>query len=298
MRYIVGFIDKWISIFFIIIALFVLFLVDKCSNRKDDDVTTDKIEAYSGQIDNSNSNISGIRAAEGTTYQDNESGLIITIAKAWKGQVDCNYVSPNGEKGHDYFNIGEGFGFIGSNNKNYDAILLSTNEDKYAVFSIKEGNKFLEKVKEDINLNPTSSESYEFNTLPNEFIGYVLDDETFLDKKFDTKFKIIGTDIDYEDKSISGDFVFYEYSKYETNKLNEIREKLKLYENDSYKYRFGDYAYEVKIIKIFNIENLSLFENFEFSIDKKKFKVSNGRLAIIKIKKTKLDKSDYGEFEG
>lgn len=141
MKYLFGFIDKWLSIFFIVLVLCTLFIVSKCSDNKEE-IIAEEVAVVSGEIDNSNSNISGIRILKGTTYQDPESGIILTIGDVYESYIECSYVLPNGTNKSEFLDNGKGFGFLSNNQKSYDVILISTKEDNYAVFSITEGSKF------------------------------------------------------------------------------------------------------------------------------------------------------------
>jgi hypothetical protein len=216
MKYFFGFIDKWLSILFILLVLFILFLVNKCSESEE--IVIDEIPIVSGEIDNSNSNISGIRVLKGTTYQDPESGIILTIGDVYESYIECAYVLPDGTNKSEFLDNGKGFGFLSNNQKSYDVILISTKEDNYAVFSIKEGNKFTQ------------------NNSKQEEETYSIDSESSSLKKGDTldegELNIFIENVDLENQVVTAKCVLGDESnnlQLEVGKIHKFKHEGKYY---------------------------------------------------------------------
>jgi hypothetical protein len=131
MRYIVGFIDKWISIFFIIIALFVLFLVDKCSNKKDKEVEKHR----NGEIEWING-LNGRVILKGQVYKDRKSGIAISLNDVDDDDVTIYCTSPDGTNEEFYLDNGQTAKIAGNDDSEYQIMPIFLEKENYAVFSI------------------------------------------------------------------------------------------------------------------------------------------------------------------
>lgn len=287
MKYIFGFLDKWLSVFFLIIIIVFFWGISKCSNGDSSIVEQKKTEL---PLINSDGSIN-IKINE--SFQHSESGLVIGFDNGSTTGVTFNVSEPNSSATIEILFIGNSFEFENKNKGKFKCTLLSFNEElEFAKVSI---------------LPIVEPDDYDFSikTNSNESIGVVRDDESFLDNKFDTGLKITNLRIYLENQYIEGDFhrpdwifngtttIFGEgYSEDYQQKFTYINEK-KLYQNDYFRYNYKEFDYTFQIIKFLKYDLYSN-EDKEFyllDIDGEKVKLSYTKdLVVCKLSRKKNKK--------
>lgn len=268
MRYIFGFLDKWLSVFFLLILIFFFWGLSKCSDNESVKIEEQKAELPLINPDGS------VNIKINESFQHPESGLIIGFDNG-AGNL-YNVSLPKSGTSMEVLFIGNSFDFEDKNGNKYKCTLLAYNKTlEVATIAIKK--------EQAVGKNEYE---YEVQSMPNEYIHYILEGEAFLDDKFGTDLRVTNCIINFENKSITADFFVDNYGNGGSG--------TELFLNEKLEYSYNNHFYILKVIKILppleNEYNSDFESNFRLiKINGKEIKLQNdGKgFAILKITKLK-----------
>ncbi|PWK17059.1 hypothetical protein LV89_04510 [Arcicella aurantiaca] len=272
MRYIFGFLDKWLSVFFLSILILFFWGLSKCSD--DESV---KIEEQKSELPLINPDGS-INIKINESFQHPESGLIIGFDNG-AGNL-YNVSLPKSGTSMEVLFIGNSFDFEDKNDNKYKCTLLAYNTTLEVATIVIKREQAVEKKNE-----------YEVKAKENEYIYYAVNSESFHDGKFETQLRIIDLYVNSDDNKILGQF-------YICSDGVDYGER-DLYMYDKFKYDCGNYSYEVSVLKIFKQNYSAESDFFDIKIDGKVYQLPTDKdSAILKITKLKKEKKEDIYEEG